>query len=161
MTFGSTWKPTRSELKTHKIGSCTEALSLGPVVVKTLGLPEGRAGHKDRVALRHGLCDQLGLCDSPHCRCHCDSAFVLCPLLSLSDLCDQLGLSEQQWAPMAGCGSQCHDLHVMKCFMVWNLFSSLAVSLKGMQASSSQIFSHHIDKWDPHHPWRKFRRDPH
>ena len=31
----------------HKIGSCTEALSLGPVVVKTLGLPEGRAGHKD------------------------------------------------------------------------------------------------------------------
>ena len=34
---------------------------------------------------------------------------VLCPLLSLSDLCDQLGLSEQQWAPMAGCGSQTHE----------------------------------------------------
>ena len=48
-----------------------------------------------------------------------------------------------------------------KCFIVWNLFSSLAVGLKGMQASFSQIFSHHIDKWDPHHPWRKFRRDPH
>ena len=132
-------KPTKSVLAPRP---CPWALSLS----KLWGCSKVELVTKTVSQSRHGLCDQLGLCDSPHCRSHCDSAFVLCPLLSLSDLCDQLGLSEQQWAPMAGCGSQCHDLHVMKCFMVWNLFWSLAVGLKGMQASSSQIFSHHIDK---------------
>ena len=46
----------RSELKNQKICSCTEALSLAPVVAKTLGLPEVLF-----LALPHGLCDELDL----------------------------------------------------------------------------------------------------
>ena len=42
--------------KNQKICSCTEALSLAPVVAKTLGLPEVLF-----LAVRHGLCDRLDL----------------------------------------------------------------------------------------------------
>ena len=56
VTFGSNDKLKRPELKKQKIGSCTEALSLAPVVAKTLGLPEVLF-----LALLHGLCDRLDL----------------------------------------------------------------------------------------------------
>ena len=42
--------------KTRKSALCAEALSLAPVVAKTLGLPEVLF-----LALPHGLCDELDL----------------------------------------------------------------------------------------------------